>query len=191
MLGGIGGRRLTLPLSRTCDPISGAVSAQQGGKPLSRPWHQDLKGGLRARGLGCPVLPRRRSHSLLCLFLRSRDGRRTDPPPLTQSSGRPSSTPATQGLGGSPGPAVRLHLPAGGHGAPSPQRLSRHLRDQMVEAVGERGPGAGRAGGHWAEAAHLWGITEAACACGRTERGKCLSNPMDCSIPGSSIHGIF
>lgn len=50
------------------------------------------------------------------------------PPPLTQSSGRPSSTPAAQGLGGSPGPAVRLHLPAGGHRAPSHQRLSRHLR---------------------------------------------------------------
>ena len=116
------------PFLEPATPSVGQSVRSRGGKPLSRPWRQDLKGGLRARGLGCPVLPRRRSHSLLCLFLSSRDGRRTDPPRLTQSSGRPSSTPATQGLGGSPGPAVRLHLPAGGHGAPTPQRLSRHLR---------------------------------------------------------------
>ena len=48
-------------------------------------------------------------------------------------------------------PALPLPLRAG-------PGLSAARAHQMVEAVGEWGPGAGRAGGHWAETAHLWGL---------------------------------
>lgn len=57
-----------------------------------------------------------------------------------------------------------VHLPRGqcDPALPLPLRagpgLPKARAHQMVEAIGERGPREGRAGGHWAEAPLLWGL---------------------------------